>query len=355
MGAPKIQNQTPFQFAAIFAADIDGQPLFTPLLKASFAVELNGRLAPVKRQPPILPGGEWWGAPDSSSLKFEAEATLVKPASDVVLLGHVFPSHAGAVETKVGIKVGPVRKVVHVTGDRWWIKRRGMMTMTAPRSIDRIPLRWERAFGGWDRTASDPQEHRCEARNPVGTGFRVGSRKEELEVALPNLEDPQNMIRSFDDRPPPAGFGFISHHWHPRAGYAGTYDLAWNKSRRPLLPLDFDRRFLNAAPADQIVTGYLRGNERVEISNASERGRLQFALPGNGAAPVLDVVLQDGTSQTLMPVLDTLIIDTDNHVVSMLWRASLRVTEIPSGVRSVFVQWEGDWVAPDYRRFGIPS
>jgi hypothetical protein len=58
-----------------------------------------------------------------------------------------------------------------------------------------------------------------------------------------------------------AGFGFISPHWQPRAGLAGTYDASWQASRAPLLPVDFDRRHLNAVSPGLVAPGYLRGGE----------------------------------------------------------------------------------------------
>jgi hypothetical protein len=339
MGHPKITNHTAFAFAPMFLTDANGRPLFVPLLRATFVIAEDGRLRVAHRQPPPCLGGEPWGPPELSSLRLEPEAVAVKPASDVVLIGHAHAPQANAVETTVGLRVGPVRKAVRVVGDRQWVKRAGFTVMTSPQPLGRVPLRWERAFGGWDRSSPDPSEHRGELRNPVGMGFRTRWNDAEPQVALPNLEDPEDPIRSFGDRPRPAGFGFLGPQWQPRAAFAGTYDAGWFQNRMPLLPQDFDPRFFNAAPPDQIVAGHLQGVEEVTVVNASPRGTLHFALPGKGVRPRFEVTLRDGGAQALSPVLDTLIIDTDLHTVTLLWRASVPVRDVPHDVVACEVEW----------------
>ena len=39
--------------------------------------------------------------------------------------------------------------------------------------FDRLPLRYERAFGGEDKSASEPTDWEGEPRNPIGRGFRA--------------------------------------------------------------------------------------------------------------------------------------------------------------------------------------
>ena len=174
---------------------------------------------------------------------------------------------------------------------------------------------------------------RLRLRDPVGTGY-VSRWNDQLGVALPNVEDPQNRIRSVSDRPAPAGFGFVSPHWQPRASFAGTYDAAWMSSRSPLLPQDFDRRFLNAASPGLVAPGYLVGNEPVTVVNASARGRLDFTLPGV-TAPRVGVTLRGSGPQTVPTHLDTVIVDTDGHRVSLIWRGHVKVTEVPRDVAAV--------------------
>ena len=339
MPHPKVVNHTAFAFAPMFLADANGRPVFVPLLRATFVISEDGRLRIASKQQPVAIGGEPSNPVQPASYRLEPEGMIVKPATDIVLLGHARPQSTGALETTVGLRVGDIRKTVRVVGDRHWGKRGGLVTMSSPRPIEKIPLVWERAFGGWDRSSRDPKDHRCEPRNPVGLGFRNQWNENEAHFALPNLEDPEDPIKHFDDRPRPAGFGFVSADWQPRLALAGTYDKSWMEARMPLLPTDFDPRFLNAAPADQVVAGYLRGHEEIVVTNASLRGTLAFALPGKGVPPSFQVNLRQGGPREFTPVLDTLIIDTDMHTVSTLWRVAIPVLDVPNDVESVEIEW----------------
>src|SRR5262249_28322459 len=156
----------------------------------------------------------------------------------------------------VAFQIGALKKGVRVLGDRAFFKGAVGVSMSNPVAFERIPLRWERAFGGWDRSSPEERKHSCEPRNPVGVGHRGGGARFEEGLPCPNLEEPTRPLKGWGDHPPPAGFGFLSPSWHPRAQYAGTYDQAWEKTRAPFLPKDFDRRYFSAAPTDLVAKGF---------------------------------------------------------------------------------------------------
>lgn len=244
MGHPTVENETPFAFDMMGLADEDGRPLLLLVVKATYVIGDSGlRLA--KEQVPVTWSGEPWGKPGESSYRYEPEGAFIKPATDVALIGHAYPPHKGATEALVALQVGPLKKAVRVVGERTWFRSMGRVAVTKPLPFTKLPLTWERAFGGWDWT--DPANPAFEPRNPMGTGFRASPRHFEDGLKLPNLEDPEYPLRDFGQKMAPVGFGFMSPDWQPRARYAGTYDEAWTKTRKPLLPKDFDRRFFNAA------------------------------------------------------------------------------------------------------------
>ena len=97
----------------------------------------------------------------------------------------------------------------------------------------------------------------------------------------PQIEAPDDSITDWNSDPAPAGFGPISPFWQPRQCHAGTYDQTWVDHRHPLLPDDFDERFWQCTPPDQVITPWLRGTERFELRNLhAEHARLSGALPG---------------------------------------------------------------------------
>ncbi len=339
MGHPSITNQTPFAFELLALADEDMHPLVALVVKATYAIHDDGlRLA--EEQVPVNLAGLPWDKPEESSYRYEPECAFTKLATDVVLTGHAWAPSQDTRELLVSVHVGPVHKSVRVVGDRVWQRRLGFTSMGRPLPFESIPLVYERAFGGWDRSDPDPNLHTFEPRNPVGVGFRSSSRSFEEELRLPNLEDPSHPLERFGQKVPPAGFGFVSPHWQPRATYAGTYDEAWDKTRKPLLPKDFDRRFFNAASPDLIAPGYLQGNEPVVIKNASRRGTLAFSLPAQ-EAPVVTVELAGSADAKPEMRLDTVILDTDAEQVQLLWRGHLLLPESIHDVRSLNVAAKG--------------
>ena len=336
MGHPEVENSTPFAFEALYLVDEAFRPLVVPLVKATFAIGADGRCRSADEQvPPNLEGECWGDDPETSSYKYEPEVAFTKPATDVVLIGHAYAPDSRTTEMRVGLRVGQLSKQLLITGDRAWFRTAGIVSATRPRPFEKVPLVYERAFGGWDRGHADAAKHTCEPRNPVGTGYRrAGGFAEDLR--LPNIEDPRAPITAFGDRPAPAGFGFVSPHWQPRAQLAGTYDAAWQKSRAPLLPVDFDRRHLNAASPGLVAEGYLRGDETVAGVGLTPDGRLHFALPGVPPPPV-QLELLDGRTEAVPLNLDTVVIEPDERRVTLLWRGHRALRTGPHDVRRIDV------------------
>jgi hypothetical protein len=348
-----VQNESPFAVQELLLAEEDGRDVIAVVVKATYAVVESavGRmsLTLLQTQPPIEVAGSYYGEPGTSSPRLAPETALIKLATDVVLLGHAYPEHVGDRQVDVGLRVGPILKTIRVFGDRYWTSIMGFAAKTDPAPFIRIPLQYEYAFGGWDRRHENPDKHRVESRNPVGVGFRQGwwDRVEEGS-RLPNLERPGDLIRDPADHPEPIGYGFLGVNWEPRVRLAGTYDDAWQKARQPLLPLDFDRRFYNAAPQDQIVNGYLRGDESVYLQNVTPGGELAFSLPGEPPPSVTVRLRNEDTNLTMR--LDTLVIDTDvpktgereaiadvRAHVSLTWRGHVQTPGGPHSLRAIEV------------------
>jgi hypothetical protein len=319
--------------APIFSQSEDGRPLVAVVIGMAFHIAEDG-LAPFTPQPPVKVGGEYNGEPGSSSWKYEPQIAFTKPATDVALIGHAVGE--GRTSVEVALQVGALRHSARVTGDRYWTRSMGMISMTPPEPLDRMPLIYEHAFGGWDRSDPDPNRHACDRRNPVGMGFRSKNGRYEEGVLLPNIENPRDPVRSYGQAVSPIGFGFTSPDWPPRAEFAGSYDDAWMLERRPLLPHDFDRRFFNAASPGLIAAGYLKGDEAVSIENASIRGRISFDLPGV-PPPECRVRFKGGTAADLTPNLDTVIVNTDEDLLWLIWRCHATLKSGPHDILSIRV------------------
>jgi hypothetical protein len=336
VGHPDIVNKTPFAFEPLFIADEDLRPVVVTLVKATFSFDANGTVAPADEQVTVNFAGEPWTEAPLSSYKYEPETALCKLATDVVLIGQAQPQGGGATQVDVGIKVGPVQKLARVFGDRFWILTKHGVVTSRTGAVEQVPLTWERAFGGLDERRSTPERTLLEPRNPVGTGFGKPLAKDGDSLKLPNIEDPNQLIGNYGDSVVPCGFGFTSPNWQPRATFAGIYNEEWDRSRKPLLPKDFDRRFFNAAAPGLVAPGYLRGDEDVVVLNASSVPRLAFRLPGV-PPPQCRVVQRNRPDTTLLTNLDTVIVNTNEQRLLLLWRAYALVGSGPHDVTAIEV------------------
>lgn len=193
---------------------------------------------------------------------------MPKPRGEVLVTGSAFaqggvPRTAGAVR----VACGSVDKTLWVVGDRRWT----FGGATDPEPFLELPLTWANAYGG----PGIPD-------NPVGKGHRpiVDEAGKETHP-LPNVELPGSLVRSPSDKPRPAGFGPLDFTWPERASKTGTYDDEWLKTRFPGVAKDFDLAAFNAAPLDQRIEGYFRGDEAVRVEGMHpEHAIISSRLPG---------------------------------------------------------------------------
>lgn len=320
----ELANRTPFDAAFVPFQDAEGWDGLAVVVKATLGIGSSGALAVADEQVPLCKADVPYGEPGVSSVRYESDLCPGKPGCDVVLNGHAYPPGGrAAAAVDVELRVGSLRAVARVFGDRVYYRSFGSWAISDPTPFSSMPLRYERAYGGVDETVGAEGAHPFEERNPVGTGFCAPRSSRNLEgVRLPNLEDPGELINGPDARPKPVGFGFVGRDWLPRRRYAGTYDEHWQRERKPLLPEDFDPRFHQGAQPSLQSARPLRGGERVRVTGAVPGGgTLELVLPA--ARPELALEARGGT-QRYEPLLDTLVIEPDEHRVLLCWRASVR-------------------------------
>ena len=297
------------------------------VVNAAFIVSSSGALVPDDEPCPVEVADRFNGEPGSSSLAAESQLALSKTEVDVLVSGHAYaPAGHATTECVLEMRVGMLVKSLLAVGDREW--RRGLLGRepSAPRPFVRIPLEFERCFGG-----SSGQDVLRE--NPVGVGFKGVTRPSGSERAsdLPNFEYPHARQRAVDQVVPPAGCCTVGRDWLPRAKYAGTYDSRWLRDRWPLLPEDFDPRHNQCAPADQRLPR-LVGGEPVLLSGFRADGPWHLVLPR--------VALQakfrfDRQELTLPMPVDTLLLQPDSRRVVLTCRASATLKRRAGPVREI--------------------
>jgi len=275
----EIINDTTFQIEALPFSGPDDTTVLTVIVKGTFEIRPGEPAVVTSEQLPILFGDEVYDDKDGGSVKFESDVAPYKPRADIVLVGKVHAPGGRPVQVlDVSLRVGTVQKAIRVIGDRNWVCSSRVMPehFTKPQPFETMDIVYEHAFGGIDPEGSGF----CE-ENLIGRGYFAKKNKKTLDGArLPNLEDPQTLIKSWKDHPKAVGFGFYGRAWMPRTAFLGTYDESWRKERSPNPPKDFKFEYYNGAHPDLQLEGYLKGNEEVELMHLSPEGKVQFRLPG---------------------------------------------------------------------------
>ncbi len=283
------------------------QETATFFLKGTFTLQ-HGHVAAWAKEPDTASGDQHVDGDVAKELLYPSDFAPFKPRADVIVLGTAFaPGGASVDELNVGIQVGSLAKSLRVFGTRHWNSARGAGRSAAVEEpFLSMRLSYERALGG----AKDPF-------NPVGVG-RSGD-------LLPQIENPNRLVRNPRDEIEPAGFGPVAGGWKQRMRHVGTYDDAWRKTRWPSFPQDFEWSYFNAAPQDQQIDDYLRGDELVEIENLhASIPTFQTRLPGLRARCFLEERSPESAdTQNFREVrlhLDTLWIDMDAEKMVLVWR-----------------------------------
>jgi uncharacterized protein YjbI with pentapeptide repeats len=325
----KIKNLTPFPCGAKVTSRRPPEPEMTLFVRAAYELAPGAPLA--------LPGGGKLIAQGSMSADtyreedeerageclYPGDFADWKPRAEVMLRGTCHtPFGKPLTECPVRFEVGPWSKILRVVGRRFWSDDLPNAVMSEPAPFTTMPLGYASAFGGPGY-----------AENPVGKGFAGRE--------LPSVEHAGRVIRGRRDDPGPAGFGPINPAWPGRAQKLGKeYGPRWRRERRPFYAEDFDFTYFNAAPADQQLDGYMRGDEALLFQNLHPTEQvLETRLPG---LRVRAFVKDD--RQRFREVgmsLDTLFADLEEGRLYLTWRGlDATLTDDMKDVKTVLVASE---------------
>lgn len=314
-----VVDNTPFASDRNWVRDKHGRHHWIVAVRASFEIAPDGTLNVAAEQPnaTLLPA--YRGEPGRSSLLRDSDLGPLKPGTDVLVEGSArAPRGEFVTELPVALTIAGMRKVLLVVGDNEFRPGITGLTTTRPRPFELMPLIYERAFGGSDLESDDPARRIVDSRNPVGVGVAARS-KHLVGQPGPNVLYPGAAA----DLAGPAGFGPIASDWSPRRELGGTYDAAWFRDRRPLLPLDYDERHGCCAPADQHLGRHLQPGERIQVVNMTPEGVLEFVIPDLK----FGFTTRFGRKQIDHAAhLATVTIETEHRRASLVWQTSLLVS-----------------------------
>lgn len=331
----ELVNRSRFAAERALVLDGNGAETLAVLLKATFAVSPRSGLSPEVEQLPVRLADEHVGDPGRSSIRRASDLCPGKPGCDIVLLGQAGRSRP-APQVDVSFRVGAHGREARVFGDRRWS---GSAAVPDAAAFDAIELTWENAFGGRDEAVPKGEPYEEEPRNPVGRGFRArGTLRPLVGERLPNVEDPSSPMRSPNDRPVPAGFGFVAPHWEPRRSRGGTYDAAWRRDRAPLPPEDLDPRSRQRGAPGLVAAEPPAAGAPVVVTGVLPHGELRFALPR--VVPKGQLFLRT-RKVDLAFALQTVLLDAGASLLEMTFGAYTSVHGLTREVECVAVEAEG--------------
>ena len=100
----------------------------------------------------------------------------------------------------------------------------------------------------------------------------------------------------------------------------------------PLLPEDFDDRFLQCAPTALTASRYFSGHEKITLLGMTEEGRVDFQL--SATPPTIGVRLHK-TGKLSHPDLESIHIDTSARQVYCTWKSAINIQGQAESFRSV--------------------
>lgn len=204
----KLTNSSGFPAAMLVGSTAEYEQLAIVVCKLTYALDARGGLAPVS------PESAWPVFRETvvvNGVILGSDLDYLRRDIDILVFGEAMaPRREKVTDMKVEVRCGPVRRAIDVIGDRRWV-RNGLsirrllgggssFSISDPEPFLSMPLSNDRAFGGSPEVDGKPCPHHA---NGAGRGF-VREEAQVEGILLPNLERPDQRIRTWRDDPIPA-------------------------------------------------------------------------------------------------------------------------------------------------------
>jgi hypothetical protein len=311
-----LTNQTGLP-AFLMRAVIDEQRIASAVFaRITYDLRPDGTLARRGEQTWIVSRPPW----DGPQGPMPSDEVFYRGGVDVFVFGKAW-THRGrpAPASPLRVKVGRTfDHKIFVFGDRVWQGRGRWLTASAPKPFTSMPLDLAHAYGGkllWDGLeVSHPSNH-------LGKGFARDA-QDAAGKALPNLENPDQLMRAWNDTPDPVGVAVRPSSFEPHFRATVTFDE--KGILRRLSP-----RFFNAAFPGMIAERVEPGDP-VTLEGFSPDGPLRFVIP---PAPLaVDLGIGGARMRRVMPV-DQIGVETEERRVFIAYRFPFRYTIVPRQTR----------------------
>jgi hypothetical protein len=352
-------------------------PLFALLLKRTYRIEGGmAVLAPEADQAPLVfedvPCAKV-SMPRVSPFIAVNESFAFKPWTDVIVQARAYAYSPKTTRTTVSLRFGGIEREIVVHGDRrgeWG--RAGRPGFSPAEPFEAVPVRWDHAYGGFDKTAWRRGGRRVSSaaqkawpaakgaltpyhypRNPCGSGYLVDLDEESFEgLVIPNLEHPfaalsperlaVGSVGRWIRGPLPAAWDFQGPTWFPRVAYLGLAPpFERSEGSEPFVPAEVARGWaakdltgippiLHAADPSEVRLEYTQAaapgmsfpkvapDERFELRNL-HRDKPVHVVSLPGEVPEVEFELEPGKRTLAVAHLSAVVLRVDLDEVELLW------------------------------------
>ena len=198
-------NDTPFEadiMRTVMSPEEIGPFLSVVALKITYLIEPDGTVSIDPEQIPLQYKEE-----ETDLGIIPGDFACQKPGIDLMVLGHVYaPGGSRVKQMTVRLKVGAEEKSLLVFGDRRWVKKKQQLVVSDPVPFTTMPLSYAKAYGGLAQALGYKVPN---GYNPEGKGYAL-EEKYTVNMELPNIEDPNDRIKTWQNQPIPAGYAPVS-------------------------------------------------------------------------------------------------------------------------------------------------
>jgi hypothetical protein len=333
------------------------------ITRVSYDVSADGRLVamaeqnwPVNSEPCDTPFGPRGG-----------DKPFYMGGVDVLLGGRVHqPNRRVEGKLDVELEIGRTfRRRLAIFGDRRWLRGKdGSLVASPPETFGSMSLSDSLTFGG--RTLASNGQETQYGPNPRGRGYFLDELSAEGQL-LPNIEDPNQLVTRYEDRPTPPGIGYYPETGslrpmaaleHP--GLAGVLGQTTGKNAAPpdvpadtsIGPEHLSPKLFNQAHPNMVIPAEKspQPGDVIRLSHGRKDGSdLLFILPATGFH--LHVQLED--RERVVPLhLDQIGIIAGDARVLLSYRVVIdyRLVRHERRVCSLYEGPVPDPIPPRYKR-----
>ncbi len=269
--------------------------------------------------------------------KLDGETPFLRAGVDLIIVGQAHaPDEKPVRQLDMRIKVGKAfERSMRITGDRVWQKHNEELKPSDTAPFTQMSLGYKNAYGGKALSEAGMMDY---SANPDGKGFYL-TQDQALGQPLPNLENPEQPVETWQDQPVPMAPGPYPMLWSLRP--LNSVELS-DDQPQPKIKKIKPELYNNAHPAF-IIYDPIQAGDEIYISHLMHEGAMHFTLPDMA----LHVHVQLEKRHFLFPLhLECIGILADIKRVFITSRVAFRYQIIPMERRTVTL-YEGG-VPPEF-------